>query len=164
GKTFTQSGFGDVTMRLKINLWGDDGGKTAFALLPLIKFPSNTDHLGNNSVEGGVIFPLAVKLPAGWDMGMETAIFALRNANFHGYHNDFVNTVTFGHDLFGKLGGYAEFFSDVSTESGSNWVGTVDVGLTYDVTENTQLDCGVNIGVTRSADDFNPFIGMTVRF
>lgn len=164
GTTITQSGFGDFTMRLKINLWGDDGGKTAFAILPLIKFPTNTDRIGNNSVEGGVIFPLAVKLPAGWDMGMETATFVLRNVDVHGYHNDFVNTVTFGHELFGKLSGYAEFFSDVSTERNSNWVGTVDVGLTYDVTENMQLDCGVNIGVTRSADEVNPFAGMTVRF
>ena len=35
GNAATQSGFGDFTTRLKINLWGDDGGKTAFALLPL---------------------------------------------------------------------------------------------------------------------------------
>ena len=160
----TQSGFGDVTMRLKINLWGNDDGKTAFAILPLIKFPTNTDNLGNNSVEGGVIFPLAVKLPGGWDMGMETADGLLRNGNGQGYHTEFINTVTFGHDLFGKLGGYAEFFSNVSTEPGSDWIGTVDVGLTYGLTENIQLDCGVNIGLTRSADNLNPFTGMTVRF
>ena len=164
GTTSTQSGFGDFTMRLKINLWGNDGGKTAFGILPFVKFPTNTNHLGNNSVEGGVIFPLAVKLPGGWDMGMETAPIFLRNVDDHGYHVEFINTVTFGHDLIGKLGGYAEFFSNVSTERGSGWVGTVDIGLTYGLTENIQLDCGVNLGVTRSADDVNPFAGITVRF
>jgi hypothetical protein len=43
-------------------------------------------------------------------------------------------------------------------------VGTVDTGLTYLVSENIQLDGGINIGVTRAADDFAPFIGLTWRF
>ena len=30
--------------------------------------------------------------------------------------------------------------------------------------KNVQLDCGVNIGVTRAADDLNVFTGLTVRF
>ncbi|WP_420371229.1 hypothetical protein [Fischerella thermalis] len=27
-----------------------------------------------------------------------------------------------------------------------------------------QLDAGVNIGLTQAADDFQPFIGLSVRF
>jgi hypothetical protein len=57
-----------------------------------------------------------------------------------------------------------EFFSDISTESHSGWVGTVDAGLEFLVTENIQLDCGCNFGVTQAADNFNPFAGITVRF
>src|ERR1700722_7216425 len=71
-RTTTQSGFGDFTTRVKINLWGNDGGSTAFGVMPFVKFPTNTDHLGNHAVEGGVIFPLGVKLPGDWDMGLET--------------------------------------------------------------------------------------------
>lgn len=52
-KTTTQSGVGDLTTRLKINLWGNDGGQTAFCVMPFVKFPTNTDHLGNDAVEGG---------------------------------------------------------------------------------------------------------------
>ena len=163
-KMTTQSGVGDFTTRLKINLWGNDGGRTAFGILPFVKFPTNTDHLGNDAIEGGVIFPLAVKLPAGWDMGLETGSSILRNEQDHGYHAEFVNMVTVGHDLIGKLGGYLEFFSSVSTEGGSSWVGTVDLGLTYSLTESFQLDAGVNLGVTRSADDVEAFTGLTVRF
>ena len=160
----TQSGAGDLTTRLKINLWGNDGGQTAFGILPFVKFPTNTDHLGNDAVEGGVIFPLAVKLPAGWDLGLETGSSFLRNEQDRGYHAEFVNMVTVGHELIGKLGGYLEFFSSVSTEPASSWVGTVDLGLTYGLTDDIQLDAGVNLGVTRSADDVNAFTGLTVRF
>ncbi len=163
-KMTTQSGVGDFTTRLKINLWGNDGGQTAFGVLPFVKLPTNTDHLGNDAVEGGVIFPLAVKLPSGWDLGLETGSSFLRNGQDRGHHAEFVNMVTVGRELIGKLGGYLEFFSSVSTERGSSWVGTADLGLTYGLTDNIQLDAGVNLGVTRSADDVDAFTGLTVRF
>jgi hypothetical protein len=164
GSTTTQSGFGDFTTRVKINLWGNDGGPTAFGVMPFVKFPTNTDHLGNDAVEGGLIFPLAVKLPAGWDMGLQTEVDFLQNDANDNYHEEFDNMVTFDHRIVGKLSGYCEFFSSVSTERGAGWVGTVDVGLEYLVTENVQLDCGCNVGITHAADDVNPFAGITVRF
>ena len=164
GAAMTQSGIGDFTTRLKINLWGDDGGQTAFALLPFVKFPTSTDNLGNNAVEGGVIFPLAAKLPGDFDLGLETAVSFLRDDSDSDYHEDFINSITIDHAIVGKLSGYLEFFSDISTERHAGWVGTVDAGLEFLVTKNVQLDCGCNFGVTRAADDFNPFAGITVRF
>ncbi len=159
-----QRGFGDIVTRVKWNLWGNDGGKTAFALMPYVKLPTNQDGLGNHSVEGGLILPLAVELPAGWGLGLMTQLDLVRDGASSGYHPEFVNTVTFGHDIVGKLGGYVEFFSSVSAERGSSWVGTVDLGLTYALTKNLQLDAGINLGVTRTADDWNPFVGLSWRF
>ncbi len=164
GTVTRQRGFGDVIPRLKVNLWGNDGGRTAFAVMPYAKLPTNQDQLGNNSVEGGVILPLAIELPRGWGMGVMTQLDYNRDGAGDGYHPEFVNTITFSRDIIGKLGGYVEFFSSVSTERGAPWVGTADLGLTYGLTRNLQLDAGVNIGVTRSADDFNPFIGLSWRF
>ena len=161
-----QRGFGDLVTRLKWNLWGNDGGTTAFALMPYFKLPTNQDLLGNgnHSVEFGLIAPLAVELPAGWGMGLMTQLDVVRDTASSGYHPEFVNTVTFSHDIVGDLGGYVEFFSSVSTERGSNWVGSVDLGLTYALTKNIQLDAGINLGVTRAADDWNPFVGISWRF
>jgi hypothetical protein len=149
---------------LKINVWGNDGGRTALGFLPFVKFPTNSDQLGNNSVEGGALLPFAAKLPAGFDMGMESGLRFLRNEVGRSYHEEFVQSVTFGHALIGKLEGYLEFFSSVSTERGSGWIGTVDFGLTYAIAGNVQLDCGGNVGVRRAADDLNTFTGITVRF
>lgn len=164
GQVEKQRGFGDVTVRLKGNMWGNDGGPTALALMPYVKLPTNQDDLGNNSVEGGLIVPLAVELPRGWGMGLMTQFDFIRDESGSGHHPEFVNTVTFAHDIAGNLGGYIEFFSAVSTERGSEWIGTVDAGLTYGLTEDIQLDAGINIGVTRSADDWNPFLGISWRF
>jgi hypothetical protein len=161
-----QRGFGDVTARLKYNFWGNDGGKTAFAALPFLKLPTNQDELGNDSVEGGLILPLAVELPLDFGMGLMTEFDFNRDVTGNGRHTEFVNSVTFSHDriLVRDLGCYVEFFSLVSAERGSDWIGTVDVGLTYGLTENVRLDAGVNFGVTKAADDINPFVGLSWRF
>ena len=164
GATTIRSGLGDFTTRLKVNLWGNDDGQTAFALLPYVKFPTSTDHLGNSSVEGGVILPLAVKLPADFDMGAETAVGRFRNGYDNGYHEEFIGSITLDHPILGKLSGYTEFFSDFSTEPHAGWIGTVDIGLEFLVTDNVQLDCGCNIGVTQAADTAHAFSGITMRF
>lgn len=164
GSRVTRRGFGDLTTRFKYNLWGNDGGKTAFAAMPYLKFPTSQDGHGNDSVEGGLILPLAIELPRGFGLGLMTQFDCVRDADDRGYHAEFVNTITVSRDLVGNLGGYVEFFSLVSAERGSKWIGTLDLGLTYAVSENIQLDAGVNIGVTKSADDWNPFLGLSWRF
>ena len=164
GEKVRQSGFGDITSRIKINLWGNDGGPTALALMPYVKFPTSQDDIGNDSIEAGLIVPMAVELPRGFGMGLMTQVDFVRDADDSDLHPEFVNTITIGRDLIGNLGGYIEFFSAVSTEDDSEWVGTFDVGLTYGWTENLQLDAGVSIGVSRSAEDLNPFVGISYRF
>jgi Putative MetA-pathway of phenol degradation len=164
GNAATQSGFGDFTTRLKINLWGNDGGATAFALLPYVKFPTSTDHLGNNAVEGGVIFPLAVSLPHDFDLSLETAASLMKNDENGGYHEEFIASASLDHQIIGKLSGFVEWFSDFTTERHAGWVGNVDTGLEYLVTKNIQLDCDCYFGVTPAAADYNPFAGITVRF
>lgn len=155
------SGFGDITSRLKINCWGNDGGTTAFALMPYIKWPTAQRRLGNDSIEGGLIAPLAVELPAGWGMGVMTQFDLVRNAADDGYRVDWMNSITFSHDIAGNLGGYVEFVS-VITEGPE--LASFDCGLTYGIGPNVQLDCGVNLGLTRATEDYTIFAGLAFRF
>ena len=164
GGVSEQNGFGGVVLRTKVNVWGDDAGRTALAVMPFVQFPTGSDNLGSDTFAGGLIVPLAVGLPAGWKMGVMTEFDFNENANAQGRHTEFINSVTFGHDLYGQLAGYVEFFSRVSDETGADWVGTVDVGLTYALNADAQLDMGVNLGVTEAADDLNLFFGLTLRF
>ena len=159
----TASGFADFQTRLKVNLWGNDGGKTALAIMPFVKWPLPASDLRNGQTEGGVILPLAIELPAGWSTTLMTE-FDFVSSGAGGYDADFVNSITFSHDIAGKLGGYVEFFSVVSSASNSKWQGQFDLGFTYGVNNNLQLDAGCNFGVTSSAPDFNPFVGLSFRF
>lgn len=164
GSVAEVSGLGDVATRVKINFWGNDGGRTAFGMLPFVKWPLPASDLRNGRTEGGIIFPLAVELAEGWDLGAETALGLVRNAANDGYDTEFINSVTVGHDLTQTLGVYVELFTLTNSQPGFGLQGQVDVGATYALRENIQLDAGCNFGVTHSAPDFNPFAGLSWRF
>jgi len=164
GSRLTRRGFGDTRFRLKYNFWGNDSGRTAFAATPYVKFPTSKDGIGNRGVEGGLVLPFEVELPSAFYSGLTTRFDAVRNEREPGYHAEFVNSVEFGRRLFGNLSGYVEFFSVVSTKSDADWEGSFDPGLIYNVTKNLQFNVGANIGVTRSADDWAAFAGMTWRY
>jgi Putative MetA-pathway of phenol degradation len=161
GVIMTQSGVGDFTVRLKINFLGNDVGSVAFGILPYVKFPTNSDNVGNKSMEGGIILPVGVTLPRDLDVGLMTEVDLLRNVGESGHHTSLVNSVTLGHDVFRGFGGYLEFFSEVSN---SPWIGTTDLGLTYLLNENIQFDFGANLGITHAADDMSLFAGITSRW
>ena len=146
-----------------MNLTGNDGGFFALALIPFVKLPTSQDHLGNGSVEGGLGIPFAFDVP-NWDVGFQTTFNCNRNGVGSGYHAEFDNSVSIGHAVIGKLDYHVEFFSSVSTEQNSDWIGTFDTWFTYQANKNLCLDAGVYIGVTRSADDWHPWVGMTWRY
>lgn len=157
-------GFGDVTLRLKRNLWGDDGGATAFALMPFVTLPTNRGDLGADRVEFGLIAPLALDLADGLGLGVMTELDVVERERGGGYAASFVNSASLGVDVTERLGAYAELWTERSTERGSRWAVTGDMGVTFLAAEDLQLDAGVNLGLTRAADDLNIFVGMSQRF
>ncbi len=155
------SGYSDLTTRLKINFWGNDDGKTAFGIMPFIKWPTAQHRAGNDRIEGGLIFPLAVSLPGGWDMGLMTEFDFVRNVTNTGYRTDWVNSITFGHDIAGSLGGYVEL---ATTLVQGRDLASFDCGLTYGVGKHVQFDVGANIGLNRATEDLTVFAGLSFRF
>jgi outer membrane putative beta-barrel porin/alpha-amylase len=164
GTSSRVSGFGDLLLRCKTNLWGNDGGPSALGVMPFVKLPTSRHGLGNDATEGGIILPFAMELPGKWDLGAQVEVDYLQDSGGSGYHPEFVNTITVSHDIVGKLGGYVELFSNVSNQRDADWIATFDFGFTYALSRDVQLDAGVNIGLTEAADDFNPFIGLSLRY
>ena len=164
GLKTTDAGAGDLVIRYKQNLWGNDGGKTAFGLMPFVKIPTSTLEDANDSVEGGLIVPLAIELGKGINLGMMTEVDILRDSTDTGYEPTFVNSATMSFELTKKLGLYTEVYTERSAEDGARTIVTLDAGITYAVTDNLQLDTGVAVGVTDAADDFNVFAGLSRRF
>ncbi|WP_171946402.1 transporter [Hyphomicrobium sp. CS1GBMeth3] len=164
GVTDRETGFGDLTVRVKHNVWGNDGGQTAFAIMPFVKLPTNTFSDLNDDVEGGIIVPLAIDLGSGVGLGLMTEVDILRAGEGRGYEPTFINSAALGFDLTEKWGAYVEAFVERSAESGAETIVTLSGGFTYAVNNNLQLDAGANVGVTEAADDLNVFVGLSRRY
>ncbi len=163
GQHDTEEGFGDTTVRLKYNFMGNEGAPVAIGLIPFVKFPTAHDGLGNDKVEGGLILPIGLSLPNAWGLGMMFEIDSLKNDADDHYHNAFISSASVSHAIFGELEGYLEFYNEVSSADNGGWVATFDAGVTYGLSKNLQLDAGCNFGITRAADDTNPFVGISAR-
>ena len=158
-------GFGDIYTRVKFNLFGNEGGDYALAVVPYVKAPTAARSIGNGHWEGGAYAPFAVALPDDWAMDITTEYDRLENAALDGTHANYANLINFGHQLFAEnVTGYVEFWSDVNTDVGAQTQYTLDFALTWLALDNLQFDAGVNFGLNKAATDVQVYTGISQRF
>ena len=160
------SGFGDVFVKSKINLFGNDGGSAALAIIPYVKIPSDAPTISNGVVEGGLIAPFQLQLPHDFGLTLMSEVDALKDANDSGRHANFVDLVNLNHAVPGikNLSAAIEFFSSVGTDPNTPPIYTFDTALIYLLTSNVQLDAGVDFGLNRAAPAVQVFVGLSQRF
>ncbi len=164
GKPVDHDGFGDTTVRLKINLLGDDGGKLAVGFVSSVKIPTNTGDTGNHVWEPGFELPVNYSLPWGFTFFGQTRIDVLDQTRSSNKRVQWQNPIGFSRTIVGNLSGYVEFYNAVSTGHDQQWVGTFDTGLIYQVTPNFSIDVNSFFGLTDNAPDYNVFSGFGYRF
>ena len=99
GPSSTLWGIGDTFVRSKINLWGNDGGDTAAAVIPYVKAPSAPIGIGNGAVEGGLIGPVAYSLPNSFTLLLVPEIDVLKNVADNGRHGNYVFDVNLSREV-----------------------------------------------------------------
>jgi hypothetical protein len=159
----TMTGFGDIFLRLKINIWGNDGGRTAFGIMPVVKIPTGTE-LSNSHLEGGLIFPLAWDVTDSWGLGFMFEVDGVYDEADDRYHAEFVHTATTGFDIIGPVGIYLEYLGIASTAPSSEYQAIFSSGVTCSISDNLVLDAGAQAGLTDAADDVTVFSGFTFRY
>jgi hypothetical protein len=164
GKPTEQDGFGDTTVRLKINFLGNDGGKLVIGFVSSLKIPTNTDHTGNHVWEPGFGLPVNYSLPWAFTLFGQTRIDILDQPGSSNMRVQWQNPIGLSRTIIGNLSGYVEFYDAVSTGCHQSWVGTLDAGLIYQVSPNFSVDINSFFGLTDSAPDYNVFIGFGRRF
>ncbi|MES2437912.1 MAG: transporter [Verrucomicrobiota bacterium] len=157
-------GFGDIEIRLKHNLWGNDTGPTALALMPFIKCPTANGELGNAEFEGGLIVPFGFEGPAGWSCAVMAELDLDSDDEGSGYHAVGVTSATGSHDLTENTGIFLELVSVLSAESGADWEAYFNTGMTWAIRPTWQFDGGIRLGLTDASADFTPFLGMSTKF
>ncbi len=158
-----EEGFGDLQIRLKRNLWGNDEGSTSMAVMPFIQFPTSSGNLGRDKVEGGLIVPFAFEAPAHWSCAVMGELDVEANED-RDYHLVGLASATASHAVTEQTVVFFELVSNLSAESGSEWEAYFNTGITWLVTPTWQIDGGVRIGLTDASADYSPFLGMSTKF
>jgi hypothetical protein len=185
------AGFGDTFTRLKVNLFGNDGGPAAMALIPYGKWPTAPVGVGNGYVEFGAIAPLAVSLPLGFTTILMGEFDYKKNPHDNGFHGEFPALLNLNRQIVEGLTGYVEIYADWSSnhdvrdlytldfalawsplsnfqlDAGNHDVRdlyTLDFALAWSPLSNFQLDAGINIGLVPAAPAYQIYMGISQRF
>jgi len=165
GISSTISGSSDLFARMKINLWGNDGGTSAFALIPYVKAPTAPVGIGNGATEGGVIAPLSFSLPNDFTLLFNSEVDALKDKTGSGHHANFINLVNLSRPIVKDVTLYVELWSDVNNDPTAKVTQySFDTALAWTIKPNFQLDVGANFGLNRETPAVEVYIGAAQRF
>lgn len=146
GATSTVSGVSDLTVRLKQNLWGDEGDtRTAFALMPWISAPTGSDGVSADQWQGGLILPVSAKIADGLDLGAMLESDVLWDGAK--YYVEWTHSITCGIGLTDDVGMYVEYVGVHDSGSASNYRAYGDAGVTFAARKNLVFDAGVRVGL-----------------
>jgi hypothetical protein len=165
GTGSTTWGVGDLFVRTKVNLWGNDGGTSALALIPYVKAPTAPLGIGNGVVEGGVIAPLSISLPNNFTLLLNSEIDALKDSVGDGRHANYINLATLGYPIQKNVTLYLEFWSDYNNDPSQRITQySFDTAIAWLVRPNLQLDFGADFGLNRVTPTVQVFAGLSQRF
>jgi hypothetical protein len=154
-------GFGDVTIRIKQNIIGNDAGNFAMAVLPFIKFPT-AKYADDNRYEGGIILPVLFKLPGDWTLGSEIEADRLKDSEQNAMHTELLQSLSISHELIKHLEGIGETYYRYDLKK-HHWSNFLNASAQLELSENFKIDAGINYGLQSDADK-NYFFGTSFRF
>lgn len=165
--TFRDEGVGSLQIRTKVNLFGNDHfdhfGDSALALLPFVTIPTDRNNgISVSNVEGGLIIPFAVVLPSNFGLGLNAGVSAVNDGN--GYEAEVFLSAALAHEWSSRFGTYYEIAAALRPGNSRADVILFGTGFTYALDDDTQLDGGINFGITDASDRLAPFVGLTRRF
>ncbi|RDC55982.1 transporter [Pedobacter chinensis] len=153
-------GLGDVTLRIKQNIMGNDKGKFAIAVLPYLKFPTSVAD-EESRYEGGLMVPMLLKVGKEWKLGMQLEADRLQDEEGNGHHNQILETLTIAHPLFKHLDGIAETYYTYNLKE-KHWNNYLNASLQFELAKDLKIDGGVNYGIQHDSSK-SYFLGLSFR-
>jgi hypothetical protein len=167
GVTTHASGVGDLYLRAKQSLIGDDGGDVAIAIDPYVKVPTAPLSVGNGAVEGGIVVPIQINLPANFQLSLDPEVDVLKDAVGDGRHANLIADVSLGYPLTKTVTVFAEIWGDVDEDpAGQVDQATFDLAAAWIPAKHPtfQLDGGVNFGLNNQTPAAQVYLGVSKRF
>lgn len=154
----TNTGFEMLTIRVKQNIWGNDNGKSALAILPFVNFPTTPD----NKISGGIVVPFGLSLPNNWGLGSQVEVDFETNQPGNGTHLNYLASATISHPLFTRCDFFAEAYA-LMDNGLKSYDYSLNAGLVYELKENIKLDSGLYYGLKNTSSKVF-FVGLSFRF
>ena len=151
GARNSRSGLGDVSFRTKWTFWRDEKSGAAVAVMPYVKLPSSTAGVGTDAIEGGIIFPWAIKNDAGLTAGAMFQWDVVRNDARNGYDARWYASGFAQRDLTKAFAVYGETTLEAFSTGLSNWAGTVGIGVLWRLSKSLQFDYELQRGLNDRA-------------
>lgn len=158
-----EQGTGDLAVRLKWNVRGNDSDGLAVGLMPYVSAPTGSEAFTAGEFEGGLIVPVAFPLSEEVGVGLMAQGDVRRDAAESGTHLEALVTATASRGLVGSLAGFVELAALFLPESEGQREVMLDLGATYGVGPDAQWDAGVQFGLSEGAEDFRAFLGLSIR-
>lgn len=161
----TDSGFGDMVVRVKYALTGDNA-PVAIALDPFVKIPTASRTFGNGKVEGGLAVPIGMPLGKGpLSLSLTPEVDWLADADGSGHHTAMIQVVGLGIAATPRLALGAELWGQWDWDpGGTGRQASADGSVTYLINNNVQIDGGANFGLNDQTPDVEVYTGVSVRF
>ena len=159
-QTEEHRGFGDVTLRLKHTLVGDDNSRWALGLIGYVTLPTGGPR-GDGAVEFGAVLPVVYQLTKPWSIGGQMAAQVYWDRDTQSRYLQLTPTLTTTSEVVKQLQVFAELvgYKDVRQ---AQWNRSINTGLQLAVSDNVQLDLGTHQPITNSVDR-EYFFGLSFR-
>ncbi len=166
GVTVRERGANDVAVGIKWHTSDGDAAtnRPSTAWLFHADLDTGSAPFRGDGVRPSVRFVAEWDLPNDWSVGVMPGVFVEKNEDGDRYTGG-IAAITFAKGWTDKLGTYFELAGQqlASKKNGGNVV-TYDMGATYGLTKDLQVDAGFSWGLNSNTPDFAWGVGVSVRF
>lgn len=162
GAISRQHGGGDVTMALRRSLSGPNG---PVALHAFVTAPTGRSGIGAGDWGAGVLMPIGLDLPQGFELDLTPELDAAVNDSGKGRHLAWGGVVGLGHALGPDLSLEGELAAWRHDEPAGHYTDVrSSVSLAWQAGKDWQVDIEADFGLTRAAPDHSLMVGLARRF
>ena len=153
-------GLGDVTLRLKHTLVGDDNSRWALGLIAYVTLPTGGPR-GDGAVEYGAVLPVVYQVTKPWSIGGQLATEVYWDRDTQSRYLQLTPTFTTDYQFTKLVQAFVELvgYWDVRQVA---WRSSINLGPQLDISDNVQLDFGTHLPITHSVDR-EYFLGISFR-
>ena len=155
-------GFGDTTLALRRSISGSGG---PVALQAFVTLPTGSNGIGAGDWGAGLLVPIAIDLPANFELDLTPELDAAVNLSGAGRHFAWGGVVGLSHPLASDSTASAEVGArrDMEPASHTTFV-RFAVSLAWQVASDVQIDFEGDLGLSADAPRHSLLVGLARRF